>query len=183
MRTTERMSDTSFKLMNLTFEVLDFFFPYIDKRVKSFGLQPGMTVVDYGCGPGRYTERFARLVGETGVVYAVDIHEMAIETIRRKAGKYAWRNMRCIFCREHSDESKSVEHIIPESLGNVEHILPDGKPYEVLHEYMLLYTEARELYLIVAILGVEYTLNMGGPEIDGYINWLKENDEKSPLYP
>jgi len=93
MRTTERMSDTSFKLMNLTFRVLDFFFPYIDKRVKSFGLQPGMTVVDYGCGPGRYTERFAKLVGETGKVYAVDIHEMAIETIRRKADKYGWRNV------------------------------------------------------------------------------------------
>ena len=93
MRTTERMSDTSFKLMNLTFKVLDFFFPYIDKRVKSFDLQPGMTVVDYGCGPGRYTERFVKLIGETGKVYAVDIHEMAIETIRRKADKYRWRNV------------------------------------------------------------------------------------------
>ena len=93
MRTTERMSDTSFKLMNLTFQVSDLIFPYIDRRVKRFGIQPGMTVVDYGCGPGRYTERFARLVGETGRVYAVDIHEMAIETIRRKADKRAWRNV------------------------------------------------------------------------------------------
>jgi ubiquinone/menaquinone biosynthesis C-methylase UbiE len=70
MRVSERMSDTSFKLMSLTFDVMDFFFPYIDKRVKSFGIQGGMTVVDYGCGPGRYTERFVRLVGETGKVYA-----------------------------------------------------------------------------------------------------------------
>lgn len=34
--------------------------------------------------------------------------------------------MRCIFCRVASDNSKSVEHILPESLGNVEHILPPG---------------------------------------------------------
>ena len=93
MRQTERMSGTSFKLMSLTFSVIDVLFPYIDKRVKSFDLQPGMTVVDYGCGPGRYTERFVKLVGGTGKVYAVDIHEMAIETIRRKADKYAWRNV------------------------------------------------------------------------------------------
>ena len=93
MRVPERMSDTSFKLMSLTFDVMDVLFPHIDKRVKNFGIQGGMTVVDYGCGPGRYTERFAKLVGETGVVYAVDIHEMAIETIRRKADKYAWRNV------------------------------------------------------------------------------------------
>ena len=87
------MSDLSFKLMSLTFDVIDLFFPYIDKRVKNFGIQGGMTVVDYGCGPGRYTERFVKLVGETGKVYAVDIHEMAIETIRRKTDKYAWRNV------------------------------------------------------------------------------------------
>jgi ubiquinone/menaquinone biosynthesis C-methylase UbiE len=42
-----------------------------------------MTVVDYGCGPGRYTTWFARLVGLEGRVYAVDIHEMAIKAIRR----------------------------------------------------------------------------------------------------
>lgn len=58
-----------------------------------------------------------------------------------------------------------------------------GEPYEVLHEYTLLYTEANELYVVVAILGIEYVLNMGGPEIDGYIDWLKVNGGKSPLYP
>ncbi len=93
MRVSERMSNTSFKLMSLTFDVIDVLFPYIDKRVKNFGIQGGMTVVDYGCGPGRYTERFVKLVGKTGKVYAVDIHELAIGTIRRKADKYAWRNV------------------------------------------------------------------------------------------
>jgi len=33
---------------------------------------------------------------------------------------------RCIFCKNDSSLSKSVEHIIPESLGNTEHILPKG---------------------------------------------------------
>ena len=34
--------------------------------------------------------------------------------------------MRCIFCKENSSNSKSVEHIIPESLGNKIHILRKG---------------------------------------------------------
>ena len=34
--------------------------------------------------------------------------------------------MRCIFCKDPSDGSVSVEHIIPESLGNTEHVLPAG---------------------------------------------------------
>lgn len=34
--------------------------------------------------------------------------------------------MRCIFCKKDSTNSKSVEHIIPESLGNKNNILPKG---------------------------------------------------------
>jgi hypothetical protein len=34
--------------------------------------------------------------------------------------------MNCIFCKEVSDTSFSVEHIIPESLGNKSHILENG---------------------------------------------------------
>jgi ubiquinone/menaquinone biosynthesis C-methylase UbiE len=79
--------------MNLTFNIIDLFFPYIDRRVKGFGIRDGMTVVDYGCGPGRYTTRFAKLVGETGKVYAVDIHEIAIETVKSKIDKYQLRNI------------------------------------------------------------------------------------------
>lgn len=32
----------------------------------------------------------------------------------------------CIFCRQDAASSRSVEHIVPESLGNTEHVLPSG---------------------------------------------------------
>jgi hypothetical protein len=32
----------------------------------------------------------------------------------------------CIFCRENASSSRSIEHIIPESLGNIERVLPAG---------------------------------------------------------
>ena len=53
----------------------------------------------------------------------------------------------------------------------------------MLHESQLLYTDRSELYACIAILGVEYTINLGGPEIDGYLSWLVEHDNISPLYP
>ena len=34
--------------------------------------------------------------------------------------------MHCIFCRTEASASLSIEHIIPESLGNTEHVLPAG---------------------------------------------------------
>ena len=83
----ERMPDVAFRLMSLVMAVQDFFHPYIDRRVATFGIREKMTVVDYGCGPGRYTTRFAKLVGPAGKVYAVDVQRLAIQTVKSKMRK------------------------------------------------------------------------------------------------
>ena len=44
-----------------------------DKLVECNGIKPGMTVLDLGCGNGALTPFVARVVGEPGKVYAVDI--------------------------------------------------------------------------------------------------------------
>jgi len=95
-RKTEKMSNTSFRMMTLIFNVVDFLYPYIGRRVKKFGIQKGMTVVDYGCGPGRYATKIAGLVGQEGQVYAIDIHVLAIEGVRRRIRKYNLRNIQPI---------------------------------------------------------------------------------------
>lgn len=89
----ERMSDFAFRMMVFLFNLVDFFYPHLDKRVQKFGLQNGMVVVDYGCGPGRYTTRFARKVGESGGVYAVDIHPLAMEAVKKKTEKNGLKNI------------------------------------------------------------------------------------------
>ena len=95
-RKTEKMSDSAFRMMTLIFKVVDLIFPYIKKRVKKFGIEEDITVVDYGCGPGRYATRFAELVGEKGKVYALDIHELAIEAVRKKIEKDNLSNIKPI---------------------------------------------------------------------------------------
>lgn len=96
---TDRMPDFAFRMMSATMALKDRLFPTIDKRVAAFGIHEGMTVVDYGCGPGRYTVPFARLVGETGRVYAVDIQELAIEAVKRKIEKNGLRNVVPVLAR------------------------------------------------------------------------------------
>ena len=56
-----------------------------------------------------------------------------------------------------------------------------GQPYEVLHEFAVLYTRQKELYLVLAVYGVEYVINYAGPELEGYEVWLHENDNRSYL--
>ncbi len=58
----------------------------------------------------------------------------------------------------------------------------DSAPYQVLHEWTILNTQESEFYVVAAILGIEYSINLGGPEIDGYLVWLKKNNHRSPLY-
>jgi ubiquinone/menaquinone biosynthesis C-methylase UbiE len=48
-------------------------------------LQPGMNVLDFGCGPGRLTLPAARQVGPTGSVTAFDIQPAMLERVRTKA--------------------------------------------------------------------------------------------------
>lgn len=53
-------------------------------------------------------------------------------------------NMQCIFCHKDSGASKSVEHIIPESLGNKHHFLPKGYVCDECNNYFAVKIE-REL--------------------------------------
>ncbi|EEY45354.1 HNH endonuclease [Vibrio mimicus] len=43
--------------------------------------------------------------------------------------------MKCIFCKQNSDTSRSVEHIIPESLGNKNAVLPKGAVCDSCNNY------------------------------------------------
>ena len=55
-------------------------------------------------------------------------------------------NMQCIFCHKDSSTSQSVEHIIPESLGNKHHFLPKGYVCDECNHYFAIKIE-KELLL------------------------------------
>ncbi len=47
-------------------------------------LREGMTVLDFGCGPGFFTLEMARLVGPSGCVVACDLQSGMLDLIRRR---------------------------------------------------------------------------------------------------
>ncbi len=81
----------------------------LDRRVQTFGITEGMTVIDYGCGPARYTPRYAKLVGDRGKVYAVDIQELAIKAVKKKIAKYHLTNVEAKIA--HGYNSGLPDHI------------------------------------------------------------------------
>ena len=92
-RNPEMISNRSFRFMALSMQIHDFICPFIEKRIRQFGFEKGMIVIDYGCGPGRYTTKLAEFVGNKGKVYALDIHKLAINTVRKKIEKYNLKNI------------------------------------------------------------------------------------------
>lgn len=59
-------------------------------------LQPGMTVLDAGCGPGRLTIPLARQVGKAGQIVAADIQSGMLERVGAKAESAGIENIRLV---------------------------------------------------------------------------------------
>ena len=66
--------------------------PY--RLLQAAGLKPGQTVLEVGCGPGFFTIPTARIVGEKGMVYALDINPLAIRRVTGKIQKQAISNVK-----------------------------------------------------------------------------------------
>ncbi len=105
----EKMPNVSFKIMSFMFRFRDYFFP-VDKRLDSFGIKKGFTVIDYGCGTGSYLKKTSQLVGEKGKVYSVDIHELAIKSAKKKIEKYNLKNVELVLAKGYSCKIKS--HVV-----------------------------------------------------------------------
>jgi SAM-dependent methyltransferase len=66
----------------LSLKIRDFFLPRMN-ILKEVGIRPGFCVLDYGCGSGSYIIAASELVGDSGKIYALDIHPLAVERARR----------------------------------------------------------------------------------------------------
>jgi ubiquinone/menaquinone biosynthesis C-methylase UbiE len=62
-----------------------------DRVIASLEIEPGDHVADIGSGNGYFTFRLADTVGPTGKIYAVDVEDGIVDTLRRKseAGNYS----------------------------------------------------------------------------------------------
>lgn len=56
------------------------------------------------------------------------------------------------------------------------------EPYEVLHELDMLYIDNKFMYFVLVIMGIEFAINLGGPEIETYNKWLIDNNGVSPIW-
>ena len=99
-----------------------------DLVVSTLAISPGDQIADLGSGGGYFTYRFAKAVGPTGQVYAIDVDESLLSYIEGQAEKRELPQIKTL----HSPEDgigltdASVDMIF---LSNVYHHLPDQAEY------------------------------------------------------
>jgi len=89
------MSNFHFKFMSFGFKFRDLLLPPKNK-LNEVGIKPGFHMLDYGCGPGSYSIAAAQLVGNSGKVYALDIHPLGIKRVQDIASKKGITNIETI---------------------------------------------------------------------------------------
>ena len=128
------VSNFNFRFMALCLKLRDLFLPR-EVILKEAQIKPGFVVLDFGCGPGSYSVLAAQMVGATGKIYALDIHPLAGQMVRKAAAKKGLQNIETI----NSDcatglENESVDVAL---LYDTFHLLDDpnavlGELYRVL---------------------------------------------------
>ncbi len=80
---------------------------------------PGMTVADIGCGMGYFSIGLARIVGDSGKVYSIDIQQKMLDILMKRS------------------RQKNVDHLIKPRLAATNHLNIDEKLDFVLASWMV----------------------------------------------
>jgi ubiquinone/menaquinone biosynthesis C-methylase UbiE len=94
------VSNFHFRVMAFIFKFRDFLLPRRN-ILEEAGVRQGFHILDYGCGPGSYISTAAEIVGKSGKIYALDIHPLAIQSVKSIISKKQLTNVETILsdCR------------------------------------------------------------------------------------
>lgn len=91
-------------------------FLHPERAIGQLDIKKGMTVADFGAGSGFFTIAAARLVGEEGKMYAIDIQKENLEVIKSKAKTENLLNIETVWA---DLELPRGSHLVAESVDLV----------------------------------------------------------------
>lgn len=96
-----------------------------DEILKEVGIKQGLTVLDFGCGPGSYIAYTSKSVGSEGKVFALDIHPLAVKKVKETALKLGLSNVETIYSDCKTGLKNSEVDIV--LLYDIFHMLSDKR--------------------------------------------------------
>lgn len=124
--------------------------------VRAVRLHEGLKVADFGAGSGFFTRAAARLVGERGIVWAVDVHQDMLPRLKNLALAEGLRNVEVI----HGNVEKSKGSHLP--AGNFDVVIVANLLFAAEHKDAVAREACRVLRVGGRALLVDWKGSFGG---------------------
>jgi ubiquinone/menaquinone biosynthesis C-methylase UbiE len=97
--------------------------------LKEFGIKKGMSVADFGCGAGYFSLLLARAVGDKGKVFALDVQQSALESVRSRARQEGVYNIETVWSDLEIERGSTLPDVSQDAvlIANVLFQAPDRK--------------------------------------------------------
>lgn len=113
-------------------------FAHPPRNVAALGIEPGMTVVDFGSGSGAYVLAIAERLEGVGHVYAVDVQKDLLRRLSNEATRKGYKNVDVIWA------DLEVPHASKLAQGTVDLVLISNLLFQVPDKEAVL-SEARRI--------------------------------------
>lgn len=103
------------------------------KNIEQFGLKLGQYVADFGSGSGHYVIACAKIVGEAGHVYAIDIQKDLLGKVKNEALKFGLSNIDIVWgdLEKHNGSKLREGSVDAVIISNLMFQLVDKKPIAI----------------------------------------------------
>ncbi|MFN7097597.1 MAG: class I SAM-dependent methyltransferase [Gammaproteobacteria bacterium] len=104
--------------------------------LKNCGLEPGMTVLEIGCGTGHMAVDLAKFLGSKGKVIAIDSSEDQIKVARDTAKEYGVENIEFHVCNVFDIDKLGISYDATFGRWVIEFTQQPEKALELMYEYL-----------------------------------------------
>jgi arsenite methyltransferase len=118
-----------------------------DRVMHDLAIQPGASVADIGCGEGYFTFRLSQAVGQQGKVFAVDLSEASLKTIRQQIQREHLANIKAILSKP-TKTGLPAESCDAALLCNMLHEVPQGQRLPLVQDVVRTLRPGGFLFLI-----------------------------------
>ncbi|MBW1959370.1 MAG: class I SAM-dependent methyltransferase [Deltaproteobacteria bacterium] len=107
-----------------------------ERIIESLNIQEGYTIADIGAGGGYFTLKFAKKVGETGKVYAVDTQAKYLDYIRHEAEREGVDNIIFVLTTEDGMDLPESDIDLIFARNVFHHLSEPGKYFRNLKRFL-----------------------------------------------
>ncbi|MDO8513972.1 MAG: methyltransferase domain-containing protein [bacterium] len=131
-------------------------FAHPRRNVAALGVEPGMSVADFGSGSGIYVLHIAEALENFGHVYAIDVQRDLLQRVKNEAHRRGFKNVEVIWTDlEHEGASKIAD-------GKLDLVLISNLLFQIDNKAALFHEAARILRPTGRLAVIDWRESYGG---------------------